>query len=151
MVVFAGMCRCRSDDGDERDLAAGLGEFVATLRGADAVGARSGYRSGSLGPAERPHPSHLPGGGRLRRRDLGARTRLGADLRRGADLLPGDQPGDGCPRPAGHRGGAGHPVLTDGRVAYGSQVETSAFGCQERNAMIACPPGECSAPTMKSI
>ena len=48
MVVFAGMCRCRSDDGDERDLPAGLGEFVATLRGADAVGARSGYRSGSL-------------------------------------------------------------------------------------------------------
>jgi hypothetical protein len=38
-----------------------------------------------------------------------------------------------------------------GSSTMGTIVEQSAFGCRERSAMIACPPRECSAPTMKSV
>ena len=38
-----------------------------------------------------------------------------------------------------------------GPASRGTTVDTSAFGCQEGSAMIARPPGECSAPTTKSV
>ena len=37
-----------------------------------------------------------------------------------------------------------------GSVSLGTMVERLAFGCHDFNAMIACPPGDCKAPTMKS-
>ena len=38
-----------------------------------------------------------------------------------------------------------------GPSILGTTVDTSALGCQDGSAMIACPPGECSAPTTKSV
>jgi hypothetical protein len=38
-----------------------------------------------------------------------------------------------------------------GPASLGGAVDTSAFGCQEGSAMIAWPPGECSAPTTKPV
>jgi hypothetical protein len=38
-----------------------------------------------------------------------------------------------------------------GPVSRGTTVDTSALGCQDGRAMTARPPGECSAPTTKSV
>ena len=38
-----------------------------------------------------------------------------------------------------------------GEAIFGTTVETPAFGCRLRRAMIASPPGECRAPTRKSV
>ncbi len=38
-----------------------------------------------------------------------------------------------------------------GPASLGTTVDTSALGCHDGSAMMASPPGECSAPTTKSV
>ena len=38
-----------------------------------------------------------------------------------------------------------------GPSSLGTTVDTPAFGCHDGSAMTARPPGECSAPTTKSV